>query len=41
LPLIPIPDEPEEEAAEADMELDLEECYELLCDIDAPDEEEE
>jgi hypothetical protein len=36
---VPIPEETEDEAAETDMKLALEECCELLHDLDAPDEE--
>jgi hypothetical protein len=39
LPPIPTPDETEDEAAETDMELYLEECHELLYDLDRPDKE--
>jgi hypothetical protein len=36
---IPIPEETEDEAAETDMELHLEEYFQLLHGLDAPDEE--
>jgi hypothetical protein len=36
----PIPEETEDETAEAEMELYLKECLEFLYDLDAPNEEE-
>jgi hypothetical protein len=38
---VPIPEKTEDATAEAEMELDLKECGEVLYDLDAPDEEEE
>jgi hypothetical protein len=41
LRLILIPEETEDEAIETEMESYLEECFQLLYDLDAPEEEEE
>lgn len=41
LRLIPIPEETEDETVETEIESYLEECCQLLYDLDAPDEEEE
>jgi hypothetical protein len=38
---VPIPEETEDEAAETDMELYVEERYDLLLDLDTPDKEDE
>jgi hypothetical protein len=37
----PIPEETEDEATETDMELYVDECYDLLYDLDTPNEEDE
>jgi hypothetical protein len=41
LQLVPIPEETEDETAESEMELYLEECIEIFYDLDALDREEE
>jgi hypothetical protein len=38
---VPIPEETEDEAVETDMKLSVEECYDLLDDLDTLDEEHE
>jgi hypothetical protein len=38
---VPIPEETKDEAGETDMELYIEECHDLLYDLDTPDKKDE